>query len=121
MIEHLQPCIQKFIAEQMDCKTPWEGHFSNKSRDCSSIEELKNYFDLRLDIYRGHYNKELNDLGCLIPNCFQNHWTHKDQGKISRNAFIYEYGKDESNIQIYHFTASSKKVTKGMCTIFLVH
>ena len=67
---NLQSCIQKFIRSKMDCETPWDGNDSNTTqRNCSSTEDLKKYFDLRLDIYRGKYKKELDE--CLIPNCFE--------------------------------------------------
>ena len=54
-----QTCIQKFISNKMQCITPWEGNFSKRSRNCSSKEDLKNYFDLRMDIYKGKYEEEL--------------------------------------------------------------
>ena len=106
---NMQSCIQKFIRSKMDCKTPWDGNDSNTTqRNCSSTEDLKKYFDLRLDIYRGKYKKELDK--CLIPNCFENHWSHKPIAKLSQNAFLFQHGKDVKNVQMYHFQSSSKKV-----------
>ena len=104
-----QSCIQKFISSKIDCKTPWEGIFSNASRNCSSNEDLKKYFDLRLDIYRGRYKEELSS--CLKPNCFENHWKQKSLAKLPRNSILYELGGEyEPNIQIYQFTTSSDRV-----------
>ena len=106
---HLQSCIQKFIRSKMDCKTHWDGNDSNTTqRNCSSTEDLKEYFDLRLDIYKGKYKKELDK--CSIPNCFENHWNHKHLVKLSRSAFLFQHGKDVKNVQMYHFQSSSKKV-----------
>ena len=113
---NLQSCIQKFIRSKMDCETPWDGNDSNTTqRNCSSTEDLKKYFDLRLDIYRGEYRKELDE--CLIPNCFENHWNYKHLAKLSGNAFLYQHGKDVKDIQMYHFS-SSKKVSYGPYTSF---
>ena len=105
---NLQSCIQKFIRGKMDCQTPWDGNDSNiAQRNCSSTEDLKKYFDLRLDIYRGKYKKELDE--CSIPNCFENHWNHKHSAKLSQNAFLFQHGKDVKNVQMYHFQSSPKK------------
>jgi hypothetical protein len=107
----------------MDCETPWDGDDSNTTQqNCSSTEDLKKYFDLRLDIYRGKYKKELDE--CLIPNCFENHWNYKHLAKLSGNAFLYQHGKDVKDVQMYHFSSSKKvkficseKATK-FCEIF---
>ena len=93
----------------MDCRTVWAGNNSNTTQqNCSSTEDLKEYFDLRLDIYRGKYKKELDK--CTIPNCFENHWNHKHLAKFSQNAFLFQHGKDVKGVQMYHFQSSSKKV-----------
>ena len=103
-------CIQNFIESKMNCTTPWNRNISNTSRICTSNEELKHYFDLSLDIYRGKYKKELEK--CKVPDCVENHWNHKIISKISKNVFLYENGgKDVTNLQTYQFTASSKKVS----------
>ena len=106
--DNLESCNQKFIGSKMDCKTPWDGNFSNNTRNCSSNEDLKKYFDLRLDMYRGKYKKELDK--CSTPKCFENHWSHKPYAKLSGNAFLYQHGKDVKDVQMYHFIGSSKKV-----------
>ena len=99
----------------MDCQTPWDGNNSDiAQRNCSSTEDLKKYFDLRLDIYRGKYKKELDK--CLIPNCFENHWSHKPIAKLSENAFLFQHGKNVKNVQMYHFQSSSKKVK--LCSFY---
>ena len=113
---NLQSCIQKFIRSKMDCETPWDGNDSNTTqRNCSSTEDLKKYFDLRLDIYRGKHKKELEK--CFIPNCFENHWSHKHSAKLSENAFLFQHGKNVKNVQMYHFQSSSKKVK--LCSFYI--
>ena len=97
-------------------KPSWAGNNSNTTQqNGSSTEDLKEYLNLRLDIYRGKYKKELDK--CSIPNCFENHWNHKHLAKLSQNAFLFQHGKDVKNVQMYHFQSSSKKVK--MCSVYL--
>lgn len=64
-------CMKNFIASKMNCSTPWEENRANK-RNCESVEDLQTYINLRLNIYSGKYDKELQD--CLLLSCERRQW-----------------------------------------------
>ena len=55
------PVFRNLSDVKWTVKPSWDGNNSNTTQqNCCSTEDLKEYFDLRLDIYRGKYKRELD-------------------------------------------------------------
>ena len=68
-------CIMNFVASKMNCIVEWEKSYFNKNVTlCKSKEDLKLYFTLRKNIYKGFYNKGLNYLLLINSLNFVNYF-----------------------------------------------
>ena len=67
------PCIDEYIAEQLNCSLPWAKPHSNFDM-CSPTEELTNFRDVHSKITSKPSLDNLKKKGCLKPNCLQTKW-----------------------------------------------
>ena len=104
-------CIMRFIATKMKCQPNWEKKFYDTNEQlqiCHSIEDLKEYFKIKLDIYRGIYDSELEH--CHQRNCHEHIWQPELQNPLVSN-FAPRVGlKHNDTIALYSFVMSDKEV-----------
>ena len=63
-------CINDFIAQQLDCSLPWTSN--QKLEGCSGPEKLVQFRNLTR--YIASYKDQLEQKGCLKPNCITKKW-----------------------------------------------
>ena len=90
-------CLHQFISNQIKCKFPWSSNDSVKAlKNCSSIEELDQYYQVYTDILLQNMNDKLEEFGCLLQNCNQNTWISEtlvtiDDRTLKNNPFFENY------------------------------
>ena len=105
-------CIMKFIASKMNCSIELEKTYFPKNYPlCSTQEDLKSYYNIRLKIYQGLFDEELKS--CHEHKCKQKSWISNLQGQhvvqkstdFQENdnmaAFSFQMSDKEVNIHIY--------------------
>lgn len=111
-IDHWK-CTQKFIADNLNCSTPWESEWDLKPlyRLCETENDLNNYYELRHKLARGDLDKELALLDCLDPNCRQFTWYSKKITSFTLEYLERFYSKEtleKTRPQLYCFEALSE-------------
>ena len=90
-------CLHQFISSQLQCTFPWSTKDSIKGlKNCSSSEELDQYYQLYTDILLQNMNDELEKFGCLLQNCNQNIWISEtlvtiDDRTLKNNPYFEHY------------------------------
>ena len=90
-------CLHQFISSQLQCTFPWSTKDSSKGlKNCSSSEELDQYYQLYTDILLQNMNDELQKFGCLLQNCNQNIWISEtlvtiDDRTLKNNPYFEHY------------------------------
>ena len=67
------PCIDEYIAEQLNCSLPWTKPHPDFGV-CSGTEELTNFRTVHSKITSKTSLDKLKEKGCLKPNCLQTKW-----------------------------------------------
>ena len=90
-------CLHQFMSDQMKCSFPWLSKNSMKtSKECSSSEDLDQYYQLYTDILQQNMNDKLEEFGCLLKNCKQNSWISDtlvtiDDATLKNNPYFEIY------------------------------
>ena len=89
-------CISEFIISKIDCNLPWMKNNMKASRNCSNTEDMENFFDVQIGIYKGQLETDLEDFGCLPKNCEMDWWvaetmTYFQSDVIQSNELFANY------------------------------
>ena len=114
-------CIMNFIASKMNCSILLEKTYFPKNYPlCTTQEDLQSYYNIRLKIYQGLFDKELKS--CHEHKCKQKLWVSNLQGQhlvhpsTGKNDNISNGNND--NIAAFSFQMSNKEVNTHTYLIY---
>lgn len=88
-------CIEDFIAQSLDCQLPWRQE-SNEKCPLENSKLLNDFYETYNDVLLGKLDKQLEEFGCLKPNCIRNSWSLNtmatfDNQTLQNNPFFASY------------------------------
>ena len=86
-------CLNNFVSHKLQCHFPWDMQ-QNQTKICSGT--LDPIFSVLRKIQTGFMKEELEDFGCLLPNCVRHSWVAQtlasfSQATLDNNPFFQQY------------------------------
>ncbi len=69
-------CINRFIVKELKCLPPWLTYLGPLDKPCRTTQDLDSFIDLVQDFTDEQNEARVEEMGCLMPNCYVQEWKH---------------------------------------------
>ena len=113
-------CLNEYYVSKLNCTLPWisSNHLENRLQ-CQGKEKFNEFKNLSMSIGNLEVNRELEKIGCTIPNCEERTW-HIESGQKENisNSMPDIFGENLRLIII--FPHSSKVLVRNEINLYTV-